>query len=399
MEEFFAKVSLEIIVILVAAIIGREAFKKVNQSPVLGELLAGIILGPAVLNFFHPQENIIISYLALLGITVFLFEVGLETDLAKLERERLNSAVVALSGAFLLFVVGSLLIYVLSRDALLAFFVGAAIVPTSVGITVRILEDYHKLRTKEGRIVLGAVVVDDIAGLVLLSIALNAAQTPNICFMDIIGTASTIAIFLGMAIFVGVRFTRNLMRLVRKARTRGALETSLFLFCVCVACLAAKAGMALIIGAFIAGLMLENFERKEYLLPKIQFLTDIFVPLYFVSAGAAFSFVAIANLRAILILLMFVVIVLAARILSGFALSAFMEKKGEKEDINPLMIAAGMLPRGEVCLVFASAGLLVGVLDVAFYSIIVGVVMLTTIITPLALRYLLVKEKTASQKP
>lgn len=381
MEEVFAEVSLKILVILIAAKISGEIFARLGQSPVLGELATGAILGPAAFNFFHAGESEVISYLALLGLAMLLFEVGLETDIDKLKKERLRALVVAVIGVTLPLFFGYAAIILWFRDSLLALFVGATMTATSVGITVRVLAELRKLNTAEGRIILGAAVIDDIIGLVLLSVLIGIAGESGISLLHVLSITGLALIFLVLAITVGIRLAPILIKYVRQMKTQGSLGVFSFLLCVGVAYLASEVGLALIVGAFIAGLMLEPVEEKEHILPRVRFMGDVFVPLFFVSAGAMFNPQSINSFESLLLLGLLFVIAFFGKLLSGFSVRQ-LSLRGR------LTIGVGMVPRGEVGLIFASTGFMDGVFDERLYSIVLGMIMLTTFITPFLLKSL-----------
>lgn len=381
METVFAEVSLKLIVILVMAKLSGETFVRLGQSPVLGELVAGTILGPAVFNFFIPGENEVITYLALLGLVVLLFEVGLETNINQLRRQGLWALIVAVIGVSLPLIIGYIIIIFWLKDWLLAFFVGATMTATSVGITVRVLAELRKLDTIEGRVILGAAVIDDIIGLVLLSIVTSIATGSGVSIKHILSIIGLAVLFLSIAIFVGIKFVPKFVKYIRQMKMQGSLEVFAFLLCIGVAYLASEIGLALIVGAFMAGLMLESVEEKEHILPRMRFVSDVFVPLFFVSSGAMFNPRSINSLENLALLVILSITAFAGKLLSGMLVKP-LSLKGR------LTVGVGMVPRGEVGLIFAATGLITGVFNEKFYSIVIGVIMVTTFITPILLKRL-----------
>lgn len=386
-EEHFAEIGLKILVLLVVAVVAREVFNRLGQSPVLGELTAGVVFGPAVIGFFHPGENEIITFLAFLGLALLLFKVGLETSLAKFGKVFLPSVSVAVIGVFLPFAFGYIAIFLWFRDAILAMFVGATLTATSIGITARLLAELHRLHSAEGNVILGAAIVDDIIGLVLLSVMLGAAKGSAFSILGLGYTIGLAVLFLAAVLVYGTRLTPFLMRFVRQMKSSGSLEVLAFSLCVGIAVLAAKVGLAFIVGAFLAGLILEKVEEREHIMNRMEPLMDIFVPLYFVSAGAMLNPRALSSLGDGAILLVILAIALGGKLASGFGAPRFSLRE-------KIFIGAGMVPRGEVGLVFATSGLLVGVFDARWYAILLVAIILTMFVTPLFLRFLAAEEKT-----
>ena len=380
MEDIFAQELPYILIILVSAIIIGEVFARFGQSQFLGYLAAGILLGPALFDFF-PQENEVISFFATLGLVFLLFEVGLETDFGELKKESLRVIAVAAIGVSLPLLFGWLAIFLWVGDYLPALFMGAAMTATSTGITVAVLAELKKLNSVEGRIILGAVVLDDIIGLVLLSVILGIAEGEGVSFIEIGRTLGLAVLFLGFALFAGRRFAPKLIGLVRQMRSGGFLEASVFIMCLAVALLASEMGLALIVGAFVAGLILEPLEEKEHILVKMDFLKNAFLPLFFVSAGALFDPLALGNIEGLAMFALISVIAVAGKFASGFGARG-VSLRGMS------MIGSGMIPRGEVGLIFAASGRLTGVFDEQMYAIALGMIMFTTFITPILLQFL-----------
>lgn len=378
MEETFVRELPKFLIILTAAIIAGEIFVRFGQSQSLGYLTAGILLGPALFNFF-PQDDSAISFFATLGLVFLLFEVGLETDFSKLKKEGLRALTVAVIGVSLPLLFGWLAIFLWFHDYLLALFMGATMTATSVGITVAVLAELKKLNSAEGRIILGAAVLDDIIGLVLLSVVLGIAEGKTVSFLEISHILGLALLFLGVAFFAGRRFAPWFIKWVRRMKSSGFLETSVFLLCLVVAWIASEIGLALIVGAFIAGLMLESVEEREHILVSMDFLKNAFLPLFFVSAGALFNPLAIGNVESAILLAFISVIAVTGKMVSGFGARGLCLR-------SMILIGSGMIPRGEVGLIFAASGRLVGVFDERMYGVALGMVMVTTFIAPIVLK-------------
>lgn len=382
MEEFFAEESWKLLIILIAAWLAGELSLRLGQAQVIGGLAVGIVIGPAGIDLLNANDNKIVFFLASVGLIALLFEAGLETNLAQLKKDGVRSLAVAIIGVFVPLTLGYLAMLFWFRDSLFALFVGAAMTATSVGITMGVLSELKKFNTVAGRIIMGAAVLDDIIGLILLSVLLGVAEGSSVSVWEIAKILGLSSIFLLAALGLGIKFAPVLMKFVRQMKSSGSVEVFAFLLCLGMAALASELGMALIVGAFLAGLMLEQIEEKEHILPRMQFIRLIFVPVFFVTAGTMFNPRVINNNESVLVLAVLLFIAMAGKLLSGLGASrtTFRQK---------LTIGVGMMPRGEVGLIFASAGFLSGVFDEKFYSIVVAVIILTTLVTPFILKPLI----------
>lgn len=378
MEGVFAQELPKILLILIAALVMGELLVRLRQSQFLGYLAAGVMLGPALFDFF-PQDNQIISFFASLGLVFLLFEVGLETDFQKLTKEGFRALAVALIGVSLPFLFGWLAVFLFVGDSTPALFMASAMTATSVGITVAVLSEQKRLNSSEGRIILGAALLDDVIGLVLLSVVLGIAEGEDIFSIKTITTLGLALLFLGGALFGGRRLVPRLIILIRAMRSYAFLETGIFVFCLAVAWVASEAGLAIIVGAFIAGLMLEPLEEKEHILGKMDFLKNAFLPFFFVSAGALFNPFVIGDKEGVVMLVLISLIAVAGKWASGLGAKGL-------SWYSKSLIGAGMIPRGEVGLIFAASGHLAGVFDQRMYGIALGMIMFTTFITPPILR-------------
>jgi Kef-type K+ transport system membrane component KefB len=248
-----------------AALLGAkllgELARRLRQPAVLGELLAGVALGPSVVGLVPLSEGMFL--LAEVGVLLLLFEVGLETDLEEIMRVGARALAVALIGMVLPFLGGFLVTKLLGYPSLAAVFVGAALTATSIGITARVLEDLKALATPEGRIILGAAVADDVLGLVVLAVVSRVAERGTVDVWEV-SKASGLAIgFLTLALLLGIPVGRRLVRIVDRAEVRGVLVAASVALAVLLAYVAARAGSAPIIGAFAAGLVLARTNRRH----------------------------------------------------------------------------------------------------------------------------------------
>ena len=371
----FRDLLLGLVLVWLAAKVAGEAMERVGQTAVLGELLAGVLIGPGVLGLVHESQAL--HALAELGVLILLFEVGLESDLGELLRAGLQATLVALVGVAVPFAVGYGVMSWLGHPALLAVFVGATFTATSVGITARVLADLGRLGDGAARVVLGAAVVDDILGLIILAVVTGVAQTGSVSLGAVGLLAAKAVVFLVAAVLVGVRLAPTLVRWVGRLRARGTLIVYSVVFAVALAAVADLIGLATIIGAFAAGLVLATTERRAHIEERIKPVADLLVPVFFVTVGmkvqpAALNPFGDGGQFGVAMLLTGVAV--ASKLAAGLAVY--------QRGVRRWPVAVGMVPRGEVGLIFAGAGLAAGVIAEDLYSALIVVVMLTTFAAP-----------------
>jgi Kef-type K+ transport system membrane component KefB len=371
-------------VIYVGAKALGEIAERLHQPPVLGELLAGVLLGGSVLALINPGA-IVLQMMAELGVLILLFEIGLESKLGDLLRVGPQSLAVALGGMLFPFVLGWGACAALGLQSITAIYIGAALTATSIGITARVLADMGKIDSTEAKIIIGAAVVDDILGLVVLGLVKGLADRGEIGALAALRQTLLAVGFFAVALLVGTLAAPWLVRLVSAMRVRGVLLVGCLSFAFVLALAAHAVGSATIVGAFAAGLVLAQTDRKERIEERVRPLSDFFVPIFFATVGAAvdvrfFNPFDPARRRTLAIALLLLVAALAGKWLAGFL--AF--KKGVP--LRRAAIGAGMIPRGEVGLVFAGIGLASGVVTSDLYAALVAVVILTTFLAPPLLR-------------
>jgi Kef-type K+ transport system membrane component KefB len=395
------QVVLLLAVILVAAKLGGEIAVRLGQPAVLGELVSGVLLGNAGLAGIHAFEavatNSAIETLAGLGVLVLLFEVGLESTVRDMLRVGPSSLLVATLGVVAPFGLGWLVGAWLLPDAgpYVHAFLGATLTATSVGITARVLQDLERSRSAEARVILGAAVIDDVLGLVVLAVvsgAIAAAGSGGSLSGGAVGwIVGKAFLFLVGSLAIGTALSPKVFALGSRFRTRGVLLALGLSFCFILSWIAGLIGLAPIVGAFAAGLILEDVhyrdfkERGEHGIEElIHPISSFLVPVFFVVMGARTSLAAFANLEVFGL----AAALTAAAVVGKQLCSAGVLGKG----IDRLTVGLGMIPRGEVGLIFANVGLglTVGgepILKPATYSAIVVVVIVTTLVTPPALRW------------
>lgn len=371
-------------VILVSARLGGALVQRIGQPAVLGELLAGVLLGSSLLGWVDAKDEVI-TLLKELGVIILLFEIGLETDLQKLLKVGWASLAVALAGVVLPFVLGFVVCQALGLTQLQAIFVGAALTATSVGITARVLSDLGRLQDPEGQVILGAAILDDVIGLVILAVVSGMAKGAEVSALGIAQTTGIAFGFLAITLVLGMWFVPWLDRLLRLFRLPGSPTILALVIALGLAWLADRVGSALIIGAFAAGLFQRALPQHEEIEKGVANLGHFFVPIFFVAVGAAVDVKTFnpVNPEARSILILGGCLILAAivgKFAAGFAPFWF---RGNKS-----LIGVGMIPRGEVGLIFAGMGLDSKVLDRGLFSAVALMVMVTTFVAPPLLQLL-----------
>lgn len=366
---------LGLVVVWLAAKLAGEGMERIGQTAVLGELLAGVVIGPGGLGLV--QESEVIHALAELGVLILLFEVGLESDLGGLLHAGLQATLVAVVGVALPFAAGFGVMQALGHPPLLAVFVGATLTATSVGITARVLADLGRLQDGAAAVVLGAAVVDDILGLIILAVVTGVAQTGGVSAGSIALLTAKALVFLVVALVLGRRLAPVLIGWIGRLQARGTLIVYSLVFAMTLAALADRIGLATIIGAFAAGLVLATTERRAHIEERVKPVADLLVPVFFVTIGMKVEpalldpFGQEAGLGMALLL---TAVAIVSKLATGLAVY--------RKALRRWVVGVGMVPRGEVGLIFAGAGLAAGVIDEGLYSALVVAVMLTTFVAP-----------------
>ncbi len=404
-------------VMLVVAKLGGEIFERFQQPGVLGELFGGILLGNLVILGFRAAEPLktsaTIAALAELGVIVLLFEVGLESDLKEMIEVGWSSLLVAVLGVVAPFFLGWAVsaYFIPNEPQLVHIFIGATLCATSVGITARVFKDLGKLGTREARIILGAAVIDDVLALLVLAVvagAIKAAGTGGaLSILEVVVVALKSLAFLIGSIVIGLFLVPRVLRGAGRLETRGVLLTLAISFCFLLAWAAAKVGLAPIVGAFAAGLILDEVHYKPRsgrqerdLADLLQPVSTVLVPIFFVLMGLKVDLRFFARVD----VLGFALALTLAAIIGKQICALGVVERG----INRLAVGVGMIPRGEVGLIFAGIGATlmlpsatgVGqpVISSAIFGGVVIMVIITTLITPVALKWSLGRKRTRKGK-
>lgn len=412
--------------VLLFAMLGRF-IEKAKQPSVLGELLIGVVLGNLGLigiSFFEPiKSDIFVSFLAELGVIILLFQVGLESNLTEMKKVGLRAALVAVVGVVVPFVLGTWvigpwLLPELSTNAYL--FLGAALTATSVGITARVFKDFGKLQMKEAQIVLGAAVIDDVLGLIILAVISAIVTLGAVGFGVISWIIAKAILFLVGSILIGKLSAPFISQFFSRINTGvGAKITLAIVFALFYSAVAGLIGLAPIVGAFAAGLILDPVHFKYFKKPKaaldleeegkllgeversrfqktadrytekhieelLEPIGHFIVPVFFVFTGISVNLLTLFDPKILLVALVITAVAFFGKYVSGLVAG-----KG----INKNIVGFGMVPRGEVGLIFATIGMGLGVLTDELFSMIVIMVIFTTLLVPPILAYFLRKEK------
>jgi Kef-type K+ transport system membrane component KefB len=373
-----------LVVALTAAKVFGTVAQRIGQPAVLGELVAGVLLGMSVAGLVDPK-NEALHLLAEIGVIILLFEIGLETDPRKLLKVGGASTVVALAGVALPFALGYAVCRLLGLDNLAAVVAGATLTATSVGITARVLSDLGRLQEPESQIILGAAVLDDVIGLVILAVVSRLTQGQEVTVLSVLKTTGIAFGFLAGTLLVGRFLVPPLVGLIGRMDLPGTPTLLAVLLAFGLAWLASVAGSALIIGAFAAGLLLRDTLQAPEMERGVAQLGHFFVPLFFVSVGAAVDVRVLnpadpANRPTLLIGSLLIVAAVVGKFLAGYAPFWFPGKKQ--------VIGVGMIPRGEVGLIFAQMGLESEVFSAGLFGAVTLMVMVTTFLAPPLLKVL-----------
>lgn len=421
-----AGVLLSLVVVYFASKIGGEICARLDLPSVLGELVAGVVVGvsalhllvfpsadfdasrslimqalqmtanlsPEALNSVFESQSEVISVLAEIGVVILLFEIGLESDLKELIRVGYQAAVVACVGVAVPFGLGTAgLMLLFHVPAIPAIFAGAALTATSIGITARVLSEIQRISSKEGQIIIGAAVLDDVLGIIVLAVVAGLAKTGEVQVSSVIYLIISAAIFLIGSLWLGRLVSPFFVTLVNELKTRGQLLVSALIVAFILSDIAVVIQLEAILGAFAAGLILAETEKREELEAQIKPIADMLVPVFFVVVGARTDVSVLnpfdaANHEGLIMSGFLIVVAILGKVVTGFTVFG-------QPGLNRLAIGVGMIPRGEVGLVFASFGANTGILSDALQAAIIVMVILTTFVAPPLLRLVFQREESA----
>ncbi|MEB3218537.1 MAG: cation:proton antiporter [Nostocales cyanobacterium 94392] len=413
-----AGVLLSLVVIYLASKLGGELSRMMDFPPVLGELVGGVVVGASALNlivfpengatasdslimtalqfFDQPSPEAVasifasqseaISILAELGVIVLLFEIGLESDLRELQKVGYQAAIVAVVGVAAPFAAGTAgLMFLFNVPTIPAVFAGAALTATSIGITSKVLSELGHLKSPEGQIIVGAAVIDDVLGIIVLAVVASLAKTGEVDISNVIYLIISATVFLFGSILLGKFFNQAFNVSAEILKTRGNIVIPAFIFALLMSFLANAIHLEAILGAFAAGLVLDETDKRNELDEQVIPIADILVPIFFVTVGARVDLSVLnpivpENRQGLVLAVFLIVVAIIGKVITGWAVFG-------KPGINRLAIGVGMIPRGEVGLVFAGIGAASGALDKPLQAAIIIMVILTTFLAPPFLRF------------
>jgi len=384
---------LQLVVILFSARFLGELVARFNVPSVIGELFAGILIGPSLLNLIEPTETI--KLLAEIGIILLLFEVGLETDISRLINTGIKPFIVAIAGVILPFLLGFIVsYYVFQLSLLVSLFVASTLTATSIGITVRVLADLKRKSSDEAQIVVGAAVLDDIIGIILLSVLYEFSQGEGISLFNVEKILVFIFLFLMLAPIAAKLISNTIKYYEERSEIPGLLPTTIVSLLLLFAWIAHELGAPELLGGFAAGLALS----KQFFLPLGEFfridanfshkvekqmkpIVHLFTPIFFVTVGLSLDLRAIDWHSSFIWLFSISILIVAilGKLSSGFFL--FTESKWIR-----WAVGIAMIPRGEVGLIFAEVGKNSHIFDDNLYASMIIVVAVTTVFTPFVMR-------------
>ncbi|MDJ0534022.1 MAG: cation:proton antiporter [Xenococcaceae cyanobacterium MO_207.B15] len=425
-----AGVLLSLVIIYFASKLGGEICARINLPPVLGELVGGVLVGvsafrllvfpeagctaedsliisflqqtagltPEATNSVFAAQSEVISLLSELGVIILLFEIGLESDLKELIRVGPQAAVVAVVGVVVPFAAGTAgLVYLFGVPTIPAIFAGAALTATSIGITAKVLAELGQLTSKEGQIIIGAAVLDDILGIVVLAVVAALVKTGEIEISGIVVLIISAGAFLIGSIVLGRFISPFIVGLVNEMKTRGQVLLTGLIFAFALSYIATVIQLEAILGAFAAGLILAETDKRQELEEQVIPVADIFVPIFFVCVGAKTDLSVLnptvpTNREGLVIATFLIVVAILGKVVTGFTVFG-------KDSLNKLAIGVGMIPRGEVGLVFAGVGSASGALSESTEAAIIMMVILTTFVAPPLLRLVFEEPEVATPSP
>lgn len=389
---------IQIVLILFAARFVGELAAYVQIPAVIGELAAGMLIGPSVLGIIELTPSI--NLLAQIGIILLLFEVGLETDISRLAAAGFKAGIVATGGVVIPFFLGFLIsVYLFHFNLITGLFVGCTLTATSIGITLRVLRDLKKQNSQEAQVIIGAAVLDDIIGIVLLSMLYDFAISGEV---NILNTGKII-LFIILFFLFSPLFLRGISFILekweKKSEIPGLLPTMIVSLILLFAWIAHELGAPELLGGFAAGMALsKEFKFPTFLNQTIDFthrvenqmrpIIHLFTPIFFVSIGLSLN-LKLVDWNSSFIFSFTTILLLVAlfgKLISGFLLQ-------QEKLLTKIIIGTAMIPRGEVGLIFANIGLETGVLKMDLYTSLILVIAFTTLFAPFFLRYLMREQK------
>ncbi|HJP60448.1 MAG TPA: cation:proton antiporter [Gemmatimonadaceae bacterium] len=360
-------------ILVTAKLLGALA-QRIGQPAVLGELVAGVLLGGSVFGLLDPADPVIYA-LSELGVIVLLFEIGLHTDLRSMAKVFGAATTVAMVGVILPLVLGyTVVVGILGLDRIPALVCAAALTATSIGISARVLADLGLLNSAEGQVVLGAAILDDVIGLIVLSVVTGIVTGGSWSVAGIV-VATVISIgFVVLALTAGRLLARPIFRSLEEIKAPGTLAAMALAFALLLSSIAARSGSAMILGAFAAGMILNTTAARAEIERATTSIGHFLVPIFFTSVGAAVKISAFGESATLAVAGLLIIAGVVGKYVAGYAPWWF---RGNKP-----LIGVAMIPRGEVGLIFAQTGLATQAITPSLFSALTLMVLVTTFLAP-----------------
>jgi Kef-type K+ transport system membrane component KefB len=385
--EYSGRLLLELFLMFAGGKFLAEIFERLRQPPVVGELIAGVLLGPSLLALIHPNE--LTEGLAEIGAIFLLFTVGLETKPRDLLQVGWTAVLVASLGVLLPFVLGFFYMRAISHGMVESIFVGAAMVATSVGITARVLADAGALSMRFARVILGAAVLDDILGMIVLAVVSSLSEG-RINYLSLAIVTLEAVGFSLLIVFFGSHVVGRFQPAVARLRARNSAFVLSVILCLGLSLASVYIGMAAIIGAFLAGLALADHSERYNLQQNAHPIMEFLAPFFFVLLGAQVNLQTLARPGLLSIVGIICLLAIVSKLI-GCGLGSL--SLGFKD---ALRIGVGMVPRGEVGLIVAGVGLRLHTISDTVYAVVLLMSIVTTLFAPPALRFLLPRVQEAT---
>lgn len=366
---------LGLFLMIFAAKLLAEVFERLRQPAVVGEIIAGVLIGPYVLNWVQPNE--ITHTLSEIGVILLLFSVGLETKPAAILQVGKTATLVAVLGVIVPFVGGWGLMELWGAGNIESLFVGTAMVATSVGITARVLAGMNLLSLASSRIILGAAVIDDVLGLLVLAVVASMASGSTDLVKIGFTAVAALAFVAGVALLLAPLMTRHVPRLGADMRIGHAAFIGSMVLCLGLAVAASYIGVAAIIGAFLAGMAIaEVSENNHQLHSEVRGVTEFMVPFFLVNIGMQLNLGVFADPQVILLAVLITLIAVVTKLIGCGIAAHGLGLRGA------MQVGMGMVPRGEVGIVVAQIGLGIGVISDRLFGVVLFMAVATTLIAP-----------------
>lgn len=369
---------LALFILLLGAKLGEEVCRRIHQPVVIGQIVAGVIVGPAVLGLI--ELDLVVEVFAELGVIFLLFWVGLETKLGDIRKVGRAATLVGVWGVVLPVACGTGLAFALGEETATAIFIGAALAATSVGITSAILLELNLQSGVAGRTILGAAVIDDILALIVLAIATGVAAEGGVSIAEVLGLLVMSIAFLAFFGLGGQRLLSRRPAMLEAPRFADSPLLPAVLICLGLAVLAANIGLAAVIGAFLAGMIIAETKAQNSIESEVAPLYAFFTPFFFASIGVQLPLSELADAQTVLVLLAVTLLAVATKYVGAWT-GASSLSVGDRR-----VVSAGMVPRGEVGIIVAGIGYSEGAINGKIFAIVVGMAILTTLVAPYMIR-------------